>query len=549
MGKAAAISLGARSMKPSITAPTAARSLSRRWPHLPRRRISTSLTMALEMSVKPVRLSSSAATSKLGWRGGMDGHAAVFHAGEQDVADQTHVGRGDQRVLGLVGDQQRQLQRFPGLGQARHRHDRQHRARRRAAFAPRGRRCARRLHKSSSVSTGAGLGSICWISTIAGPAHNSSAMSSASPTTRSPFSAARAPLGFARAPCASAWPATGQNLLAHSSASSMLVSQHQRLDLFAIGFGLGGKHASRRANATPATTLERAMRPFCFSLRAPSTRRSSNGRQNRRSGVGVRCVRSDLRRMGRRPSRIDLVRQAGAVGQPVDFHRLGQTRGHVPGKLPRKICSNSGLCQASACAISRPKHTARGETSDLFLTGHCRNFAKPINRSPAGRGPPKARPAAFFQLQPAAVKLGDVAHDGQPQPRAGHAFVQPFAALAAPGRGPRPPGPARRPPPAARRRAPLRPARPSPRRASAPICRHCPSDCPPSPPDPGARRGKREIGGTSRRAMSMPRAVVDALQHARQILEHRGAPACGCPARRARPRRAPASDNDRPGGA
>ena len=121
MGRAAPNSLGARSMKPSITLPISTRSVSRRLPHSPSRLISISLTIWLERSAKVLTSSSSLSASNRGWRVGLDGGLQRVHAGEQDLAHQAHIGLGDQRVVGMAGHQQGQAQRLPRAGQPVHR--------------------------------------------------------------------------------------------------------------------------------------------------------------------------------------------------------------------------------------------------------------------------------------------------------------------------------------------------------------------------------------------------------------------------------------------
>ena len=104
IGRAAASSFGARSMKPSITSASAARSFIRRWPHLPSRRISMPLTMPLDSVVKcdevvDQRVRIEHRMARLAHR-----IAVSLDVAEDDLADQAHIGRTDQRVLRLARD-------------------------------------------------------------------------------------------------------------------------------------------------------------------------------------------------------------------------------------------------------------------------------------------------------------------------------------------------------------------------------------------------------------------------------------------------------------
>ena len=104
----------------NIASATAARSASRRLPHLPSRRISISLTMSStinemgEMIDQHLRIENRMARRA-------NRIAMEFDIGEQQFADQSHIGVADQRVLGLARDQQRQFQRFQGCAKPVHR--------------------------------------------------------------------------------------------------------------------------------------------------------------------------------------------------------------------------------------------------------------------------------------------------------------------------------------------------------------------------------------------------------------------------------------------
>jgi len=92
--------------------------------------------------------------------------------------------------------------------------------------------------------------------------------------------------------------------------------------------------------------LAREILAFCLLLRGMEVRKSSNGRQKRRSGVNVRPEWT-VRRTGRSPSRIV---SCGSARQPV--RRSASTASArraatSPGKLPRKVFSMPVLSAAS----------------------------------------------------------------------------------------------------------------------------------------------------------------------------------------------------------
>jgi hypothetical protein len=144
--------------------------------------------------------------------------------------------------------------------------------------------------------------------------------------------------------------------------------------------------------------------------------------------------------LGAQRAQDDVMRQSGAADQTVDFDSFGQTRGNSFRKLTEEAAE-----QKLFVGAEHAQTALRPQSEPLNRYGH-RDYRRKVNGglfvfrrtqacepalSRAGQLQPRLQPPerGLTQCKVPAVKLGDVAHDGEPKPGARNGLVEPLAAL------------------------------------------------------------------------------------------------------------------------